>query len=66
MEAKRSFIDASTSRSKDRLESKMDPLMLTTFLEISMKLLHESKDIKGLQELINRCAGTVQVEPHTI
>lgn len=41
----------------------MDPLMLMTFLEACMKLLHEKKDVKGLQELINRCVGTAPGEP---
>ena len=59
MEAKRNFTDASTSGSKDRLEPEMDPSMLTTFLETCMKLLRDRKDIKGLQELITRCVGTV-------
>ena len=49
MEVKKSFIDASTSRSKDRPELKMDPYMLTTFLETCMKLLRDSKAVKGLQ-----------------
>ena len=57
MAAKKSFTDASTSGSKDRLELEMDPSMLTTFLETSMKLLRNSKAVKGLQELINRCTG---------
>ena len=48
MEAKRSFADASTSGSKDRIEPKMDPSMLTTFLETCMKLLLDNKAIKGL------------------
>jgi len=48
MEAKKSFIDASTLGSKDRLEPEMDPSMLTMFLETCMKLLHDSKDVKGL------------------
>lgn len=66
MEAKRSFADASTSGSKDRLESEMDPLMLTTFLETCMKLLHNSKAIKGLQEIINRCVGAALGEPRVV
>ena len=33
MEAKKSFADASTLGSKDRLDPKMDPSMLTTLLE---------------------------------
>ena len=66
MEAKRSFVDASTSGSKDRPELEMDTSMLTTFLETCMKLLHDSKVVKGLQELINRCAGTTPGEPRII
>ena len=62
MEARKSFTDASTSGSKDRPTPEMDPFMLTTFLEICMKLLRDSKAIKGLQELINRCAGTAPGE----
>lgn len=66
MEAKKSFDDASTSGSKDRSEPEMDPSMLTVFLETCMKLLRDSKAVKGLQELINRCAGTVQGEPRVV
>lgn len=66
MEAKRSFADASTSGSKDRLELEMDPSMLTTFLETCMKLLRDNKAVKGLQELITRCAGTMLGEPHVV
>lgn len=58
MEAKKSFTKASTSGSKDKLEPKLDPSMLTTFLETCMKLLCNSKAVKGLQELITRCAGS--------
>ncbi len=47
MEAKKSFIDASTSGSKDRPEIEMDPPTLMTFLETCMKLLNDSKDVKG-------------------
>ena len=36
----------------------MDPSMLTTFLETCMKLLCETKAVKGLQELITRCVGS--------
>ena len=36
----------------------MDPSILTTFLETYMKLLRDRKAVKGLQELINRCART--------
>ncbi len=31
--------------------------MLTTFLETFMKLIRDSKVVKGLQELIKKCAG---------
>lgn len=48
MKAKRSFTDASTSGSKDKLEPEMDQSMLTMFLETCMKLLHDSKAIKLL------------------
>ena len=66
MEAKRSSDDASTLGSKDRLEPEMDPSMLTTFLETCIKLLRDSKAIKGLQELITRCAGTAPRELHVV
>ena len=39
MEAKKSFVEASTSKRIDRLELEMDPSMLTTFMETCMKLL---------------------------
>jgi len=48
MEAKKSFMEASTLGSKDQPETGMDPSMLTTFLETCMKLLHNNKAIKGL------------------
>jgi len=48
MEAKKSFADASTSRRKYKPELEMDPSMLTMFLETCMKLLHDSKVVKGL------------------
>ncbi len=48
MEARKSFADASTSGRKDKPESEMDPLMLMVFLETCMKLLHDSKAVKGL------------------
>jgi len=57
MEAKKSFIEASTLGSEDQLKLGMDPSMLTTSLETCMKLLRESKAVKGLQELITRYAG---------
>ena len=64
MEDKKRFTEASTSGSKDKLELEMDPSMLTTFLETCMKLLHDSKAIKGLQEIFTRCAGLG--EPHVV
>jgi len=57
MEAKKSFTEASTSGSQNKLFEEVDPSMLTTLLETCMKLLHDSKAIKGLQELINKCAS---------
>ena len=62
-EAKKSFVEASTSGSKDKPNQEMDPSMLTTFLETCMKLLRDSKAMKGLQELINRCTRTAPGEP---
>lgn len=56
MEAKKIFVEASTSGSEDKKSKEMDPFMLTTFLETCMKLLHDSKAMKGLHELINKCA----------
>jgi len=56
MKAKKSFAEASTLGSKDQTEPEMDPSMLTTFLETCMKLLRDNKAVKGLQELITRCA----------
>ena len=58
MEAKKSFTEVSTLGSKDQLELGTDPSMLTTSLETCMKLLRDSKAVKGLQELITRCTGS--------
>lgn len=58
MEEKKNFIEASTSGSQDKPIQEMDPSILATFLETYMKLLRDRKAVKGLQELINRCAGT--------
>jgi len=66
MEAKKSFAKASTSGIMDKPDKEMDPSMLTTFLETCMKLLHDSKVAKGLQELINRCAGNTPGEPRIV
>lgn len=62
MEAKKSFVDTSNLGSKDRPELRMDPSMLTMFLETCMKLLCDSKAIKGLQQFINSCVGTMTGE----
>jgi len=40
--------------------------MIMTFLETRMKLLRDSKAVKGLQELINRCARNAPSEPHMV
>jgi len=57
MEANKSFREASTSSSKDQTEPETDPSMLTTLLEQCVKLLRDNKVVKGLQEMITRCAG---------
>ena len=48
MEAKKSFAKASTSGSQEKLVEEMDPSMITTFLEICMKLLNDSEAMKGM------------------
>ena len=57
MEAKKSFFEAYTSGSQEKPAEEMDPSMITMFFETRIKLLHDSKVVKGLQELINRCVG---------
>ena len=52
MEAKKSFAEASTSRSQDKrpdmsATQEVDPFVLTTFLETCMKLLHDKKAVEG-------------------
>jgi len=66
MEAKKSFMDASTSGSKDKPEPEMDLSMITTFLETCMKLLRDRKSMKGPQELITRCARTTLGESRVV
>lgn len=66
MEDKKSFANSFTLGRKDRLEPEMEPSMLMMFLEACMKLLHDSKAIKGLQELINRCTRTAPGEPRVV
>lgn len=43
MEATKSFVEVSTSGSKEQPKLGMDPSMLTTFLETCMKLLCDNK-----------------------
>ena len=57
MEAKKSFIEASTSGSQDKVPAEVDPSVLTTILENCMKLLRNKKAVKVLDELINRGVG---------
>lgn len=64
MEATKSFTEASISGSKDKIEPEMEPSILTTYLETCMKLLHDNKVVKGLQELITGCVGPG--EPHVV
>lgn len=66
MEARKSFTEASTSGIRDKPDQEMEPSMLMTFLETCMKLLHVSKAMKGLQELITRCAGNTLSEPYVV
>lgn len=56
LEARKSFAEVSTPDSRDQPEPERDPSMLTTFLETLMKLLHDNRVVKSLQELIARCA----------
>lgn len=60
MEAKKWFAEAPSSGSQKKAPEtnepiEVDPSILTTFLETFMKLLRDSKDVKGLQELIKKC-----------
>ena len=62
MEAKKCFAEVSTLGSQNKVQEtstpiEVDPFVLTTFLETCMKLLRDSKAVKGLQVLINRCVG---------
>lgn len=66
MEAKKSFIVASTSGSQDKVQdtnvpTEVDPSMGTTFLETCINLLHDSKAMEGLQELIKKCTSKEKV-----
>lgn len=62
MEDKKSFVEASTSGSQKKVQQtnvpiEVDPSILTAFLETCMKLMRDSKVVKGLQEIINKCTG---------
>jgi len=48
MEAKKRFAEASTLGSQEKLTDEMDLSMITTFLETFLKLLCDSKAMKGL------------------
>lgn len=64
MEARESFTDVSTRGSRDPPEPTRDPSMMTTFLETCLKLLRDNQEVRGLHEVINRCAGWG--EPHVV
>lgn len=55
LEARESFVEVFTRGSRYHPKPDRDPLMLTTFLETCIKLLHDNRVVKGLQELINIC-----------
>lgn len=73
MEENKSFIEASTSSSQDKtleasVTQEVDPSILATFLENSMKLLHDRRVVEGLQDLIDKCANkeNTPLEHHTV
>jgi len=62
MEAKKSFVEASTLGSQDKVQETSTPIevypsVLTTFLETHIKLMCNNKSMEGLQELINKCTS---------
>lgn len=57
MEANKNLTKAFTSGSQDMLAEEMDPSVITMFLDTCMKLICDSKVMKGLQEPINMCTG---------
>lgn len=66
MEVKKSFVEASTSGIQNKVQetnvpAEIDPSILTMFLETCIKLLHDSKVVEGLQELINKCTSKEKV-----
>lgn len=68
MEAKNSFVEASTSRihkkSGGNNEAQVvDPLLFAIFINTCIKLLQDIKAIEGLQELTNNCTRKVKTPP---
>lgn len=68
MEAKKNFVEASTSGSQEKsVENNeaqdMDPSLLATFLKTCMNLLQDSKAMEVLQELIDNYTGKIKTPP---
>lgn len=62
MEVKKKFSKASTSGSHGKIPEttvtqEVDPSVLATFLKTYMKLLHNQRVVKRLQELIDKCTN---------
>jgi len=57
-EAQWGFVKAFTPERRDQMEARVDPSMITTFLETCMKLLCDHEVIQGLQDLITSFAGS--------
>jgi len=60
MEARESFTGVSTQGSRDGPELDRDPSTLGTLLETCIKLLHDNREVRGLQEVMNRCVGKIR------
>lgn len=68
MEAKKSWVEASTSKTHENFGGNneaqdIDPSLLATFLKTCMKLLQDRKVVEGLQDLIDKCTGKVKNPP---
>lgn len=66
MEAKKSFIEASTLGSHDKMQdisvsTEVDLSMLTTFFETCIKLLPDRRVLEGFKELIKKCTNKEKV-----
>lgn len=61
IEVRESFAEVSNPGSREQPRSEIGPSMLTTFLETCMKLVWDSRALKGLQELMNICAGSSEL-----